>query len=631
MKSNRWINRTVLFVLVVGSFGARSAGNHSVAAAPLVESVLFVSPDSDGECTSWADACGLQYALDEAVYGDQIWAASGIYTPTYQTDPTDAQSATFEMKSGVAIYGGFAGSESELSERDWEINLTVLSGDLDGDDITDPTGVVTNTNNIIGSNAYHVVISEGVTETSFLDGFTITGGFANGEDSYPCSEKCGGGLFNVLSSPALSNVIFSGNRASEGGGMYNATSSPVLTEITFYGNKAGYGGGMYNWFNSRPVVTNVVFTSNIAIDNGGGMYNNNYSSPILTNAIFSNNMVIEDGGGIYNNGNSSPVLTGVTFNGNKAYYRGGGMYNEWNSSPILYNVTFSGNAANYGGGMYNKNYSSPRLNNVTFSGNTAKYNGGGMCNYYSSSSPRITNTILWGNSAEGSGPQILNEGDVSPTISFSDIQGACESISGNDCSGGGNIDADPLFVRNPDPGPDGTWGTEDDDYGDLRIRPLSPAIDSGDNSAVPTGVTTDLDGNPRFADIPGAADTGSGTAPIVDMGAYEVLNLAPIAEDDPNYSADNITLFVVEAPGVLENDSDPNLDPLFAGIGDSPSMGDLTLNADGSFEYLPETGYTGIVTFTYQATDGLLTSLPATVTVTVEQGQRTIFLPLITH
>ena len=66
-----------------------------------------------------------------------------------------------------------------------------------------------------------------------------------------------------------------------------------------------------------------------------------------------------------------------------------------------------------------------------------------------------------------------------------------------------------LFVRHPDPGDDGDWGTPDDDYGDLRLRPNSPAIDAGDNAAVSSKVTTDLDGRPRI--INGA----------VDMGAYE--------------------------------------------------------------------------------------------------------------
>jgi hypothetical protein len=79
---------------------------------------------------------------------------------------------------------------------------------------------------------------------------------------------------------------------------------------------------------------------------------------------------------------------------------------------------------------------------------------------------------------------------------------------GSFTSQGGNIDAEPQFVDVPD--------------GDLHLQDTSPAIDAGDNGAVPTGVVTDLDGYPRFVDVPTVVDTGKGTPPIVDMGAYEV-------------------------------------------------------------------------------------------------------------
>ncbi len=84
-------------------------------------------------------------------------------------------------------------------------------------------------------------------------------------------------------------------------------------------------------------------------------------------------------------------------------------------------------------------------------------------------------------------------------MSYSDVQGGW--------TGTGNIDADPLFV--------------DPAGGDLRLGPGSPCIDAADNTAVPKGVTTDLDGNPRFVDDPDTIDSGNGDPPIVDMGAYE--------------------------------------------------------------------------------------------------------------
>jgi len=215
------------------------------------------------------------------------------------------------------------------------------------------------------------------------------------------------------------------------------------------------------------------------------------------------------------NSSSSPTLTNVTFSGNSATY-GGGMSNS--SSPTLTNVTFSGNSAPYGGGLYNTNSSSPKITNVTFSGNSATDKGGGMWNY--SSNPTLTNVIMWGDTATNNGQEIYNSSS-NPAIAYSDIQGCggsgggWQSACGTD--GGHNIDADPLFVDAD--GADNTPGTADDN---LRLQLTSPAIDAGNNSAPGlSGVTTDLDGNPRFVDIPTVPDTGSGTPPIVDMGAYE--------------------------------------------------------------------------------------------------------------
>jgi LPXTG-site transpeptidase (sortase) family protein len=191
------------------------------------------------------------------------------------------------------------------------------------------------------------------------------------------------------------------------------------------------------------------------------------------------------------------------------------MYNS-NSSPTLTNVTFSGNSAKFGGGMSNVD-SSPTLTNVTFSGNSASYDGGGMFNLFNSS-PTLTNVIMWGDSAPN-GPEIYNFFGSTPVITYSDIQGCGGSGSWNSAcgtDGGKNIDADPLFVDAD--GADNIPGTADDN---LRLQLTSPAIDAGNNSAVPAGVTTDLDGTPRFVDIPTVPDSGNGTPPIVDMGAYE--------------------------------------------------------------------------------------------------------------
>jgi hypothetical protein len=83
-------------------------------------------------------------------------------------------------------------------------------------------------------------------------------------------------------------------------------------------------------------------------------------------------------------------------------------------------------------------------------------------------------------------------------------------------------------------GPDNTAGTEDDN---LRLSSSSPRIDAGDNAAVPAGISFDLDGNPRFKDLPFSPDTGNGTAPLVDMGPYE--NISLCLGDDASGDSDN--------------------------------------------------------------------------------------------
>ncbi len=96
--------------------------------------------------SSWADAfTSLQSALDIAYASDQIWVAQGVYTPSRRTKEGDPVSATFSLVNGVALYGGFAGisgQEGDFSARDWQVYATVLSGDIDGDDLVDARGVL---------------------------------------------------------------------------------------------------------------------------------------------------------------------------------------------------------------------------------------------------------------------------------------------------------------------------------------------------------------------------------------------------------------------------------------------------------------------------------------------------------
>jgi parallel beta-helix repeat protein len=251
------------------------------------------------------------------------------------------------------------------------------------------------------------------------------------------------------------------------------------------------GTGMTNHEESHPAVRDCMFIGN----SGTGMANSYCSSPTVTNCTFSGN----SGGGMTNYDDSHPAVANCTFTGNSAYF-GGGMYNSYLCSPNLTNCVFSGNSAWGGGGMYTY-LGSPALTNCTFSGNSAREIGGAMLN--GDSSPTITNCVFWGDS---NWREIYND-DSDTVVNYSDVQGGY--------AGTGNIDADPLFVRNPDPGPDGLWGTWDDDYGDLRLTGGSPCIDPRNPWYWPPPGATDLDANRRLWD-----GDGDGIA-FVDMGAYE--------------------------------------------------------------------------------------------------------------
>jgi hypothetical protein len=129
-----------------------------------VLTVLFVRADGSplSNClTSWANACTLGKALSIAVSGDELWVKAGIYAPTSGID----RDQTFQLKSGVEVYGGFAGNETGRGQRNWELNVTTLSGEIGNLGRMD-------------DNTYHVVTGSGTNSRAVLDGFTITHGSA---------------------------------------------------------------------------------------------------------------------------------------------------------------------------------------------------------------------------------------------------------------------------------------------------------------------------------------------------------------------------------------------------------------------------------------------------------------------
>ena len=546
--------------------------------------IIYVDTQATGgnDGKSWEDAYNNLYAaLFLAGSGSEIWVAQGSHRPGL------FRNHSFTLKNGVALYGGFptGGGDGSRDARDPGTYETILSGDhgVAGD---------------YSDNSYHVVVASGTDATARLDGFTIRdgnadvasdpdgkgGGIYNQGGSptlsnlyvYGNHALVGGGMYNLTGDPTLTAVIFEDNEAGNGGGMYNHLSDPVLADVRFVQNLGDLGAGMSNYYSS-PALTDIRFWQNDARDFGGGLYNRN-SHPTLDQVIFEDNTAY-NGGGLYNL-DSDPVLSGVQFELNRARSMGGGIYNNysdpvlvdvdftrnsalqsgggayiWKSEPAFVGASFQGNTAGWnggalvvgdssmvtlanvvlsgnhasgdGGGLHNSGNATVSLAGVTIAGNSAGDEGGGVRNDTVTIS--LDNAILWGNSA-AQGAQMVSDGGT-VTLAHSLVQGGCPA--GAACPGN-LLEIDPLFVRDPDPGADAVWGTDDDNYGRLGLRCDSPAIDAGDNDALPADeqdvdgdgnvtekLPVDLPGNPRFVDAASVPDTGNGTAPIVDLGAYE--------------------------------------------------------------------------------------------------------------
>jgi predicted outer membrane repeat protein len=460
--------------------------------------IIFVDDDATGanNGSSWKDAYKfLQDALTIASKGCEIRVAQGIYRPDRAIGvPIEHgnRTATFQLKNGVIIKGGYAGVTEPRSDiRDANAYESILSGDLLGNDASmspiDPTR----------DNSLHVVTGSETNSTAVLDGFTITAGNANQVNPYLSPYAHGGGMYNEGGSPTVVNCTFTANSAAYfGAGMCNwQGSSPALTNCTFADNSAGNrGGGVYNW-SSRPKLNNCTFSNNQARLYGGGLYGEGDSDATITDCIFTGNRTDEAGGGggaICNN-NSDTIIANCIFADNTGKNFGGAIDNQTWSRPKIVNCLFVGNRAGiFGGAIDNCNETRPSIINCTFAENLAPAARAVGCYGEPPTGPsnvQLTNCIL-----RDGGDEIANKDNSTVTVTYSDIKGGW--------SGEGNIDADPVFADPCD--------------GNYHIRPRSPCINTGNNSAIPPLVRTDLDGRPRII------------GRRIDMGCYE-FNHIPVA------------------------------------------------------------------------------------------------------
>ncbi|MFQ5462592.1 MAG: right-handed parallel beta-helix repeat-containing protein, partial [Phycisphaerae bacterium] len=262
--------------------------------------------------------------------------------------------------------------------RDLALYETILSGDLNGDDLP---GFANR-----ADNAYHVVVAVNVDDTAILDGVTVRGGQADGPNfgASPDSKDQGSGVNIYWSTPRLIQCTITDNWADNHGSV-NDHGGATIIGCTFEGNATGnVAGGLYMHFDMDTVVTDCQFLNNTTANKGGGAYNKGSTTSAFTNCLFQGNTA-GNGGGMYCDNASNPTLTNCTFVNNEAL-KGGGLYSQNASSPTLVDCTFDANQAvgaagstdRRGGGMYNQGVT-PQLTDCTFTGNHA-FHGSGIYN-----------------------------------------------------------------------------------------------------------------------------------------------------------------------------------------------------------------------------------------------------------
>jgi len=455
---------------------------------PCAARIIIV--DDDG----WADFTTVQPAIDDSNDGDVIVLFPGIYSGI--------------GNKNIDFKGKAVTVRSVWPEDDYIVAATVIDCEHAGRGFYFHSGEDAN---------------------SVIDGLTITNG----------SQAGGSGICCINSSPTIAYCIITGNSASIGGGVDCYTSNPTITNCNISKNTAtdGSGGGIH-CYNSNPTVTNCIISDNTANSGGptpaggggiwcgqstgqfkncvisansaelfgGGFCCDSYSYPTVTCCTFTGNSA-SNGGGMFSSQFSSQnqvMVTSCIFNGNRAGYRGGAIA----GSGTWTNCTISANSASDSGGAI---AGWVTLTNCTLSSNSANNSGGGIfC--VSNPASTLVNCILWANSVGGVINQSTQIAGITPLVTFSCIQDN-DPNDGSIPFGGtanGNIDDNPMFVRDPNDGGDG-WGTgNNDDFGDLHLKTDSPCINTGAPYFFAKG-QTDIDYQPRIM------------GRRVDMGADEFL------------------------------------------------------------------------------------------------------------
>ena len=456
--------------------------------------------------TSWANAyTSLSVALAAAPAGAEIWVAAGTYKPV----PNAVLAlSSFTIDKAVNLYGGFAGTENALNERNFTTNATILSGDQAGNDISGD--FTTNRTD----NVYHVI---SITVTGggipLLDGIQIKGGNTPLVTTGITLDNRGGGIL-ALTTSHLRNCTFSDNSATAGGALgvvSTDASNTVIENCTFeknntnlqgsglqmeqlqgaiikqckFKNSTGargalhmrncsavtiddcrfegntdisFGAGLYNW-NSSFTALNSTFVNNTAVSGGGGAYNDQRQGGTFTsfqNCTFEQNTCTGSGtrGGALYHAGAITQLDNCLFKNNMSAGSGGAVNNA-TATAYNYNAcNFEGNIGNFGGACTNYDNTSGTYNNCKFSGNTA--NAGGGCLSYGFSAQGTVNFCEFSNNTAttiGGGVYVQNDNtSVSINNSFFSSNNAISSGGAMYTRAGSNVNINESeFIGNTAP------------------------------------------------------------------------------------------------------------------------------------------------------------------------------------
>ena len=448
--------------------------------------------------SSWVNASdNLQNMINASAANNQVWVAAGTYYPTRDGagNVSTTRDRTFLLKNSVSMYGSFAGNETDISQRDFTANETILSGDFNKDDLANYVNYT--------ENAFHVIAA--VSFTGIFDGFTSTGGNANNTTNgsvggYGIPRSWGGVMLAVYGTPTINRCKFLNNTGIFSGIYAYNTVGMVVSNSNISANySSNSGSGISTAASSNVLINNCRFTSNTSLVAGCISNSTGCIVTINTSSFISN--IGLGGAAVANLGtatiNNSFFYNNTAFRASDNLGTGGAFQNYTNPATVgtLNNCIIANNAANGsaddGGGGIMVYGGTVNVNNCSLYGNTttSSYNttGNGI-SIQAGCTVNLRNTIIAGAAAK----HIRNAGAINYTNSL--VKGETLTTP--------NVNGDAMYVNASLPlGADGIFGTADDG---LNLSWASPAKRTGTLTGAPAN---DVAGRPRSA--------------TPDMGAYE--------------------------------------------------------------------------------------------------------------